>query len=50
VVEHDRLAGMLNRDHVMQYLQLRQLQTRQPGPASSAGDRSMTSPTQRRIG
>jgi len=29
VVEHGRLAGMLNSDHVMQYLQLRQLQTRQ---------------------
>jgi Zn-dependent protease/predicted transcriptional regulator len=50
VVEHGHLVGMLNRDHVMQYLQLRQLQRRQQGPASSVDDRSRTSPAQRRVG
>jgi CBS domain-containing protein len=50
VVEDGRLAGMLNRDHVMQYLQLRQLQSRQQGPASSLDDRSRISPARRRVG
>jgi CIC family chloride channel protein len=43
VVEDDRLVGMLNRDHVMQYLRLRQLQTQQPAPASTANDQTTTS-------
>jgi Zn-dependent protease/predicted transcriptional regulator len=50
VVEDGHLVGMLNRDHVMQYLQLRQLQSRQQGPASSLDDRSRISPARRRVG
>ena len=50
VVERGRLVGMLNRDHVMQYLQLRQLQSRQRGSASSVDDRSKTPPAQSRAG
>jgi Zn-dependent protease len=33
VVQHGRLAGMLDSDHVMRYLQLRELQTRHREPA-----------------
>jgi Zn-dependent protease/CBS domain-containing protein len=51
VVEHDRLVGMLNRDHVMQYLQLRQLQTRQQGPARAVGHQvTATMPQKERVG
>jgi Zn-dependent protease/CBS domain-containing protein len=51
VVEHGRLVGMLNRDHVMQYLQLRQLQTRQPGPARAVGHQvTATMPQKERVG
>ena len=50
VVEQGRLVGLLNRDHVMQYLQLRQLQRRQPGPASRVDDQSMTPPSQHQVG
>jgi Zn-dependent protease/predicted transcriptional regulator len=40
VVENGHVVGMLNRDHVMQYLQLRRLQTRQPGSAQAADNQS----------
>jgi Zn-dependent protease/predicted transcriptional regulator len=41
VVEDSHLVGLLNRDHVMQYLQLRQLQTRRDGLRPGAQDSFM---------
>jgi CBS domain-containing protein len=38
VVEGGRLAGMLNRDHVLQYLQFRQLRSGQDGFGRAAGE------------
>jgi CBS domain-containing protein len=50
VVERDRVAGMLNRDHVMQYLQLRQLQSRQDGTARTADEQPTVGPPVQRVG
>jgi Zn-dependent protease/predicted transcriptional regulator len=50
VVEHGRLAGMLNRDHVMQYLQLRQLQSRQDGTGRAADQQPTAEPPRQRVG
>jgi Zn-dependent protease/CBS domain-containing protein len=44
VVEQGRLVGMLNRDHVMQYLQLRQLQSRQQRTTEAAKNQSTRIP------
>ena len=49
VVEQNRLVGMLNRDHVMQYLQLRRLQN-PPGGAAAVTDRQSTPSPKQRIG
>ncbi|HEX6506562.1 MAG TPA: site-2 protease family protein [Chloroflexota bacterium] len=46
VVEQGRLVGMLNRDHVLRYLQQRQLQGPPPGTPVTAGRQSMTRPPQ----
>ncbi|PZS03365.1 MAG: hypothetical protein DLM70_09095, partial [Chloroflexi bacterium] len=40
VLELDRLVGMLNRDHVMQYLQLRSLRSRRQGNGRTPNDQS----------
>jgi Zn-dependent protease/CBS domain-containing protein len=50
VINQGRLAGILNRDHVLQFLQLRQLQSRQPGATSPVDDPSMTPPPRQRVG
>jgi Zn-dependent protease/CBS domain-containing protein len=42
VVDNGHLAGILNRDHVLQFLQLRRLQSRQSASSTSADDPSMT--------
>ena len=39
VVDQGRLVGMLNRDHVMQYLHARQITSRQPQTAEAVGSR-----------
>jgi len=49
VVEQGRLVGMLNRDHVMQYLQLRQLQG-SPQVVAPAADAKSTPPSKQRGG
>jgi Zn-dependent protease/predicted transcriptional regulator len=49
VLENNHLVGLLNRDHVLQYLQVRQLESRQSGPTSTVNDQS-TPPAHRRVG
>jgi CBS domain-containing protein len=50
VVEHGRLVGLLNRDHVMQYLQLRQLQSRRDGAGRAADEQPTVGPPKQRVG
>jgi CBS domain-containing protein len=50
VVEHGRLVGLLNRDHVMQYLQLRQLQSRQDGAGRAADEQPTVGPPKQHVG
>jgi CBS domain-containing protein len=50
VVEHGHLVGMLNRDHVMQYLQLRQLQSRQDGTGRAADAAPTVGPPKQPVG
>ena len=50
VMEHGHLVGMLNRDHVMQYLQLRQLQSRQDGTGRAADAAPTVGPPKQPVG
>jgi Zn-dependent protease/predicted transcriptional regulator len=50
VVEHGRLVGLLTRDHVMQYLQLRQLQRRHDGAGRAADEQSRVDSLKQRVG
>lgn len=47
VLEGDRLVGMLNRGHVLQYLHLRQMMAQRGGTPPAAGAGTSTSPHQR---
>ena len=50
VVEQGRLVGMLNRDHVMQYLQLRQLQSRHDGSGGAGDEKPTVGPPTQKVG
>ncbi len=50
VVEHRRLVGMLHRDHVLQYLQLRELQTRGRESAQAADNQASATPPKAPMG
>jgi CBS domain-containing protein len=50
VVEHGRLVGLLTRDHVMQYLQLRQLQRRHDGAGRAADEQARVDALKQRVG
>jgi Zn-dependent protease/predicted transcriptional regulator len=50
VLQNGRLVGMLNRDHVLRYLQVRQLESRQQPASTPARDSSERSPSEQRVG
>jgi CBS domain-containing protein len=50
VVERGRVVGMLNRDHIMQYLHFGQLQSGQGGAQRAADEQTAPEPARQPVG